>query len=134
MVLELIPLYPVTSVIIISLMATLVSVLATKWLTNQEHMKSMRKRQKELQEEMKKCQKSGDACAMEKIQTEMLQITGVMLKSSFKPLFVTMIPFLLLFYWMKSTFVPIMGFNWIWWYIGASIAGSIVYRKVLDIA
>lgn len=122
---------PKTSIIIISVAVTFFATLVTKWLTNQEHMKAMKARQKELQKELKDCK--DDECKMKEIQAEMLSITGKMMKSSFKPLLVTMVPFLILIYWLRGVYSPILG-SWIWWYLGASVASSIILRKILKVA
>jgi len=49
-------------------------------------------------------------------------------------MFVTIIPFLILFTWLRSIYVPVMGNGWIWYYLGYSILASIVLRKVLKVA
>lgn len=128
---SLINMYPVYSIIIISVVVTFISTLITKFLTNQEHLKGLKQRQKELQEEMKK-HKNNPSKVME-LQSEALKITGTMMKSSFKPLLITFIPFLILLYWLKATYEPILS-SWIWWYLGASIASSLILRKVLKVA
>lgn len=119
------------SIIISAGVITFLSSLITKWLTNQEHLHNLKKRQKELQEELKKCK--NDECKMKEIQTEMLKITGVMMKSSFKPLLVTFIPFLLLLYWLRAFYAPILS-AWFWYYLGAGIISSIIFRKLLKMA
>ena len=129
---ELIMVYPVSSIIVVGFIVTLISTLVTKWATNQEHLKSLKDRQKELQKELKKC-KPGE-CKFEEIQSEMLQITGVMFKSSFRPVLITIVPFLILFYWLKSIYIPLMGFKWFWWYFGASLASSMLFRKLFKMA
>ncbi len=118
---------PKISIGIFSVIVTLVSTLVQKWLTNQEHLKNLKKRQKEIQKELKGCE---DGKLMKELNAEMLQLTGTMFKSSMKPMFVTIIPFLLLFWWLKSIYVPVMGNSWIWWYIGYSVVASIILRKV----
>jgi len=94
-------------------------------------MKSLKKRQKEIQKELKGCK---DECLMKELNSEMLKLTGVMMKSSFKPMFVTIIPFLLLFWWLRGIYTPIMGGSWIWYYLGFSIVSSIILRKVMDVS
>ncbi|MGC9309500.1 MAG: EMC3/TMCO1 family protein [Candidatus Nanoarchaeia archaeon] len=132
MVVELMQAYPQVSIIVISVVITFVSSLITKWLTNQEHLRSLKKRQKELQADLKKHKDNPDK--IKELQAEMMSITGVMMKSSFKPLFITFIPFLILIYWLRGIYDPILGGWWIAWYIGASLASSIVFRKVLKMA
>jgi len=131
MITDFLQVYPVYTIIVISIIVTLLSSLATKYLTDQNHLRTLKQRQKELQAEMKKHKENPDK--LMKIQSEMLQITGVMMKSSFKPMFVTLIPFLILFYWIKSVYTPVLA-GWFWYYLGASLVSSIAFRKILKIA
>ena len=94
-------------------------------------MKSLKKRQKEIQKELRGCK---DHCLMKELNSEMMKITGVMFKSSMKPMFATIIPFLILFWWLRTIYVPVMGNSWIWYYIGYSLVASIILRKVLKVA
>jgi uncharacterized membrane protein (DUF106 family) len=107
------------------------STLVTKWLTNQEHLRSLKERQKQIQKDLKKC-KPGDKL-FEELQSEMLQITMTMMKSSFKPLLITFIPFLLLLGWIRNTYTPILP-HWLWYYIGSSLVSSLIYRKIFKMA
>ena len=122
---------PKISIAVFSVIVTFLSTLAQKWLTNQEHLKSLKKRQKEIQKELRGCK---DQCLMKELNAEMMKLTGVMFKSSMKPMFATIIPFLILFAWLRSIYVPVMGNSWIWYYIGYSLVASIVLRKVLKVA
>jgi len=122
---------PKLSIAIVSVLVTLVATLAHKYLTDQDHMKNLKKRQKEIQKELKGCK---DQNVLKGLNSELLKLTGVMMKSSFKPMFVTVIPFLILFWWLKGIYVPVMGNGWIWWYIGFSVVASIILRKVLKVA
>jgi len=122
---------PKISIAVFSVIVTFLSTLAQKWLTNQEHLKSLKKRQKEIQKELRGCK---DQCLMKELNSEMMKLTGVMFKSSMKPMFATIIPFLILFAWLRGIYVPVMGNSWIWYYIGYSLVASIVLRKVLKVA
>ncbi len=122
---------PVFSLIIFSGIITFISTMVTKWLTNQEHLRSMKERQKQIQKDLRN-HKPGEK-VFEELQNEMLQISMIMMKSSFKPMLVTLIPFLLLFTWLKKTYDPILH-GWIWYYIGFSLGFSILYRKALNMA
>ncbi len=130
-IMDLVTKYPAGSLIVVSAIVTLISTLITKWLTNQEHLRSLKERQKVIQKDLKN-HKPGEKM-FEELQSEMLQITGTMMKSSFKPMFVTIIPFLLLFNWIKNSYEGVLP-HWIWWYIGSSIAFSMLYRKWLKMA
>ena len=122
----------IVSIIIISIIVTFISSLLTKWLTNQEHLKGLKERQKLLQAEMKKHKDNPQK--MQEIQTEILKITGTMMKSSFKPMLVTFIPFLILAYWINSVYLDVIGKWWILYYLIASLIASVVFRKLLKMA
>ncbi|HDL02209.1 MAG TPA: DUF106 domain-containing protein [Candidatus Pacearchaeota archaeon] len=121
---------PKVSIAVFSVVVTLISTLVQKHFTDQEHLKSLKKRQKEIQAEIKKTK---EPSVMQELNSEMMSLTGVMFKKSMKPMFVTMIPFLLLFTWLRSVYVPVLGGGWIWYYLGYSVLASIVLRKVLKV-
>jgi uncharacterized membrane protein (DUF106 family) len=125
--------YPIYSIIFVSIVVTFISTLAHKWLTNQEHMKSLKKRQKEIQKELRGCK---DECLLKELNSEMLKITGVMFKSSFKPMFVTIIPFLILFAWIRGIYggSPPLLAGWFWYYLGSSVVSSMILRKIFKVA
>ena len=129
---ELMLAYPRATIIFWGIVVTAISTLITKWLTDQEHLKGLKERQKELQAEMKK--HKDNPKIMEEMQMEILQITGKMMKSSFKPMFITFVPFILLFTWLRSVYVPLMGFSWFWWYLGSSLVFGIGFRKLFKLA
>lgn len=132
-IVELMTMYPRLSIIFWGIVVTLISTLLTKWLTDQQALKALKERQKELNAEMKK--HKDNPKMMEEMQMEVLKITGSMMKSSFKPLFITFIPFLILFAWLRSVFTPLMGFwGWFLWYLGASIISGMIFRKVFKLA
>jgi uncharacterized membrane protein (DUF106 family) len=122
---------PKISLAVFSVAVTLVSTLVQKKFTDQEHLKSLKKRQKEIQKELKKTK---EPSIMQELNSEMLSLTGVMFKKSMKPMFVTLLPFLFLFIWLRSVYDPIMGTSWIWYYLGYSVVASIILRKVLKVA
>jgi uncharacterized membrane protein (DUF106 family) len=122
---------PKISIAIFSVAVTFLSTIAQKWLTNQDHLKSLKKRQKEIQKELRGCK---DPSLMKELNSEMMKLTGVMFKSSMKPMFVTIIPFLILFAWLRGIYVPVMGNSWIWYYLGYSVVSSIILRRLLKVA
>ncbi|MCK4997002.1 DUF106 domain-containing protein [Candidatus Pacearchaeota archaeon] len=131
MITEMLSVQPKYSIAMFSVLVTLVSTMVQKWLTNQEHLKTLKARQKELQKEIKKTK---DPTLLQGINKEMMDITMVMFKSSMKPMFVTIIPFLLLFSRLKGVYVPVLGSSWIWYYLGYSIVASMIIRKVFKVA
>ena len=122
---------PRISIAIFSILVTFISSLVQKWLTNQENLKKMKERQKEIQKEIKNTK---EPTAMQELNAEMMKISMTMMKSSFKPMLVTMIPFILLFGWLRSIYVPLLGNSWIWYYLGYSLVASFLIRKLLKMA
>mgnify|MGYP001561455027 FL=1 len=71
---------------------------------------------------------------MLEINKKMMEDMPEQLKHSFKPMLVTLIPLLVLFTWLKSTYAATtIASTWFWWYIGASILFSIILRKVFGL-
>ncbi len=129
---ELMQANPQVSIVVLAVIITFFSTLVSKLFTDQDNLKALKARQKEIQKELR--DKKDDPKIFSELQNEMLRITGTMMKSTFKPLLITMIPFLLLFYWVKSVFTPVLGFGWFWWYLGGSLVAGLVWRKVLKMA
>ncbi|MBT3643090.1 DUF106 domain-containing protein [archaeon] len=134
MVTEFINANPKVSLLMITIVVTFVSTLIHKWMTNQEHLKQLKIRQKEIQKELKGCK---DENLLKELNLELMKLTGVMFKSSMRPMFVTIIPFFALFYWIRQMYIPLLGEGWGGWltyYFAFSIASSMVFRKVFKMA
>lgn len=116
----------------VSIFVTLVSTLIHKYLTDQEHLHNQKKRQKELQKELRNIKDNPKK--MGELNAEMMKITGNMFKHSMKPMMITLIPFLVLFVWLRGVYTPLMGTKWIWYYIGYSMVSSIILRKIFKVA
>lgn len=126
--------YPKISIVVVSLIVSLISTVVTKYTTDQAMLKSIKERQKEIQKEMKEKKYSPTDKKYLELQSEILGLTGKMFKNSFKPILITMIPFLILFYWLRSFYVPLFGGNsWLWYYILPSILVGSLYRKIFKI-
>lgn len=125
--------YPKPSIIVLSLLVSLISTIITKYTTDQKVMKGIKDRQKEIQTEIKTKKLSPTDKKYMELQSELLELTGKMFKSSFKPMFITMIPFLLLLSWLRGIFVPLMGNKWIWYYLIPSLFVSGFWRKLFKV-
>jgi len=124
---------PKTSVIIIALAVTFLSMLVTKFLTNQEKMRELKTRQTACQKLMKDVK--GDTAKMQKIQSEMMQCSAEMMKMSFKPMLITFIPFILIFTFIRGAFAGTsISSTWFWYYLGIGLASSFLFRKILNVA
>lgn len=126
--------YPRSSIVIISLVVTFISMLITRGLTDQTLLKSIKERQKEIQKEIKEKKYSANDKRFLNLQKETLELSATMMKHSFKPILVTIIPFFILFYFLKKFYTPLIGGSWIWYYIIPSILISPLYKKVLKLA
>jgi len=133
MIKELMIQYPRTSLLVISLTVTLVMTLVTKYFTDQKRMKELKEMQKSCQIKLR--DNKGDLKKQTEIQSEMLSCSLEMMKYSFKPMFITFIPLLILFAWIRGIYsVTEIASTWIWWYLVSGIVSSIVLRKILDVA
>lgn len=95
----------IVGVFIISTIIAFVITLANKLLVDQERLQYLQKEMKEYQQEMMKAQKSGDAKLMadvQKKQSKFMDIQKEMMFNSFKPMIVTFVPIIIVFYWMAG--------------------------------
>ena len=91
------------TVFVISFIISLLTVTAQKLLVDQDKMNEMQAKSKALQKELRAAQASGDTKEMAKVQAkqmDMMQDQSEIMKMSFRPMIVTMIPILLIFAWM----------------------------------
>jgi len=103
---------PMLTVFLIATIIAFITTLANKLLVDQDAMEASKKEMKEFQEKMKEAQMSGDAKALAKaqaMQKDVMAKQGDMMKNSFKPLIVTMLPIMLMFWWMIQPSNPING-------------------------
>jgi uncharacterized membrane protein (DUF106 family) len=92
-------------VFIIATIVAFVITLANKLLVDQDRLQFLQKEMKEYQQEMMKAQKSGDSNALAKVQkrqAEFMNLQKEMMTNSFKPMIVTFLPIILIFYWMAQ--------------------------------
>ena len=129
---EYIILYPKASIILISFLVTLVMTLVTKKFTNQSRMKELKDIQKACQIKLKQDGVKGNLEEMGKIQKQMMECSMELMKHSFRPMLITFIPIIVLFWWIKGVYTGILS-SWIWWYLGAAIISSIILRKFLNV-
>ncbi len=92
---------PVWSILIISLIITLITTLAFKYLTDQDKMKALKKELKEFQAKIKEVSKKNPDKAL-KMQQEMMSKNMQLMKYSFKPTLYTMIPIIIIFGWLNA--------------------------------
>lgn len=96
---------PMLGVFIISTFVSFFITVANKLLVDQDKLQETQKKMKVFQQEMMAAQKSGDPKAMEKVQknqSEFMKMQQAMMMNSFKPMIVTFVPIILLFWWMSA--------------------------------
>ncbi len=97
---------PALTLFLISLILSFLSVLAYKYTTNQKELKKLRektakiqKRMRELQKDFKKKESQKE---INKLNMEMMLLSGQQMKHSMKSTLITLIPFLLIFAWLGA--------------------------------
>lgn len=96
---------PIFTIFLISTIVAFVITLANKLLIDQDKYESIRKEMQEFQQEVRDVQKSGDPKAMADMQKKQMEFMGKqkdMMFMSFKPMIVTMVPILIVFWWMAQ--------------------------------
>ena len=127
---------PLSGVIIVAFIITLLTTLVYKYFTDQEALKKIKEDHKLLQEEMKN--NKDNPKRMAELQKEMLQ-KGLLepMKHQLKPLLITFIPFILIFGWLRETYQAVgdifIGLGWFGTYIIFSIIFSMILRKVMKV-
>ena len=131
-IIEIIQNYPRTSIIILSFAVTLFITIVNFFMVDKKRMREIREKQKMLREEMKKFRDNPQK--MMELNKQMMEDMPEQLKHSFKPMLVTIIPLIILFKWLRTTFaITAIASTWFWWYIGASILFSMILRKIFGL-
>ncbi|WP_409199538.1 DUF106 domain-containing protein [Methanobrevibacter sp. DSM 116169] len=100
------PSNPILTVFVISLVVSIITTVANKLLVDHDEMNDIREEMKEFQNELREAQKSGDSKKIAKLQAkqvDFMEKQSKMMTNSFKPAIVTMVPILLVFWWMRSS-------------------------------
>lgn len=127
---------------VISIALAIMSALVRKAVLDMKKLKQMKEEMKEQQRIMKESTKSGDTKKMQKAQEHLMKLTMENMKYSFKPMLITFIPFIIIFYWLQGqytsvgTVATILGFDlgWLGWYLVTSIISSLIINKILNIS
>lgn len=132
-------------VILISLLLTIFINIFYKLFTDQEVMKELKAELKSLQKEMKTLKDNPERFL--KVQKEAMSKNLVYMKHSMKPTLITFVPLIIIFGWLRSTFMdagdivtwgfhfPLFGtgLGWLGTYFFSAIIFSIAIRKIMKI-
>ena len=102
------PQNPILTVLVVAFIVSLITTIANKFLVDQDEMNEIQANMKEFQEELREAQRTGDGKKMAKLQAQqadMMKDQSKMMSNSFKPMIVTMIPILLIFWWMRGSVI-----------------------------
>ena len=128
---------PTVGLIVITFVATLLVTLSYKFLTDQKKMKDLKDSMKVMQNEAKKF-RDNPSKAME-YNKEIMTQNMEYFKQSWKPMVFTLVPFFIMFAWLRVTYEPVdlnfLGIfhNWFWVYFIFSIIFSMILRKVMKV-
>ena len=100
------PANPALTVLIIAFLVSLLTTIANKYLVDQEQMNAMNEKSRKLSKEVREAQKRGDGKELAKLQaeqTKMMQEQTAMMGDQLRPMFVTFVPIILIFFWMRTS-------------------------------
>jgi len=93
--------HPFIATLIISIIFGAITTLVYKFASNQKKIKELKDKQKSLQKKIKTIPKTEPEKIM-KLNSEMMKISGPLMKETFKPTMWTLIPSLLILTWMAA--------------------------------
>ena len=132
MITEFIQNSPRISILLLSFLVTLFITIVNYFMVDKVRMKEIKEKQKRLRAEMK--QYRDNPSKMMELNKQMMEDMPEQLKHSFKPMIVTIIPLIILFKWLRTTYaITTIAGTWFWWYIGASIFFSMILRRVFGL-
>ena len=132
-------------VLMISVGLSLLSVLITKFATNQGAVRELKGEMKSINERIKKAQKSGNNKEASELSGQLMKISGRQFQMNMKPMMITMVIFLGVFWFFGSFYgemvvpcpinIPFVGsqLGWFHWYFLIVLPGSFLWRKLLSV-
>ena len=136
----------ITEMIIWASLLSIIMVLLTKKLTDQEMLKNIKADMKEMNAKIKKAQKAGKTDEANKFTSQMLKMSSKQMQQTMKPMIASMGIFFVAL-WFFGTYygelavavpvnLPFLGnsLNWFWWYFLRVFVTNFMFRKLLDVA
>src|SRR3989344_6017485 len=90
---------PALALIVLSLIIALIGILVHKKFTNQEELKNSKEEVTEIKKQLKEVSKTDPQKAMD-LNKKLMEKTAVQFRSTWKPMIITLLPFLILFGWL----------------------------------
>ncbi len=122
---------PKLSIIVFSSVISLFITIVNFFMLDKDRLREIKKRQKELQGEIKEHQKAGNSDKVMELNKELMSYIPETFKHSLKPMIITLVPILILFTYIRGLYAETtLASTWFWWYLGGAIFSSIIFRKV----
>ena len=129
---DIIHIYPRISAIVLAAIISFLSMLATKKFTNQARMKELKEHQKANQAKLK--EHKNDPQKMMEIQKEIMGHSMEMMRHSFRPMLVTIVPLLLIFGFVRGAYAETAYVkSWFWYYLVTALVISPLWKKILKV-
>ena len=134
-------------ILLISIVLSLIVALIYKYATDQAVMRDLKEQLKKYQQQMKEAK--NDLNKLSELQKKAMEVNMKYMKQSFKPMIITMIPFLIIFWWLRTVYTGVVvipfnfhfplsgletGLGWIGTYIIFSMIFTTLFRKALKVA
>lgn len=124
---------------LIALGIALTSSMVNKIVLDKEKMKEMKEKMSHHQKEMKKAAKSSDSKRSQELQGEYMKMLMEHMKHSFRPAIITIIPFIVIFRWLRVTYGEIgnvatlfgISLSWFGWYLICVMIISMILNRIL---
>lgn len=132
-------------ILLVSVGISLLSVLISKFATDQKAIKNLKKEMKEINARVKKAQKSGDTKEMNRLSGDMMKLSSRQLHMNMKPMMISLIFFMGVLWFLGAYYtdivipspvnIPFVGnqLGWFYWYIIIVFPGSFLFRKLLGV-
>jgi uncharacterized membrane protein (DUF106 family) len=131
---------PLPFLLLISIVLSLIVSLVYKYMTDQTLMRELKKDLKKYQDAMKDAR--DDAAKTSELSKKAMAVNMKYMKQTMKPMLITMLPFILIFWWLKSVLVDVIviplsfwpgHLGWVGTYIIFSMAFTTLFRKLLKV-
>ena len=123
---------PKISIAIFSVTLALMFTLTQKYFINQEHLKSLKKKLRNIG---KKLKETDNPKTIQKLNAEISQLTIAILTMGWKKLlFILFVPIILFFAIMGYDYAPsFSGGCWTWYFLAYFLGASIIFRKLFKV-
>tara|TARA_Y100000310_G_C20373210_1_gene664509 strand:+ start:207 stop:605 length:399 start_codon:yes stop_codon:yes gene_type:complete len=127
---EIIMANPKPSIVVIAGFVSLFISFVNHLVLDKEKVRNSKAKQKDLRVKMK--EHKHDTAKVMEFQKEMFSDSMENMRHSFKPMLITLLPILVVFYWIRGAFEGVLD-GWIWWYIVSAVVFSMIFRKLFKL-